>query len=118
MLHNLKIKKTRMMFYGTACLFGAMGSLLVLLMMRFSPPINLGTVNVTGIVDQFISQESKKNLTKESLEKEVNQFGIKLDKEIKDFSQEHHVVLFLHEAVIANAHDYTEAIQKQMLVHQ
>jgi len=97
--------------------FFLVGNLLgvLLLMYVFIPnQILIGTVNLTGMIDQFIQQESQKNLSPEVLKKEVNTFGKTLDKELKMLSKDKHVVLFPREAIIAGGHDYTTVIQQRM----
>ncbi|GEM_PF-1633303 len=99
-----------------SCLFGMLGASIIFMMIHIieKPSIKLGTVNITGMVDHFIKQESEKNIQGEVLKKEVRQFGSSLDKELQRFSKENGIVLMPSEAIIAGTEDYTSLIYQKM----
>jgi hypothetical protein len=97
-------------------LSGLLGALTVYAIMHYydSKPYKIGTVNITSMVDQFVKQETNKNLTPEILKKEVSQFGKTLERELKIFSSKNQLVLFPNEAVIAGGQDYTPIVRDRM----
>jgi len=115
-VQKIKENENDLLTNGCAYLFGMLGALTLFVITHFlviSPP-TIGTVNVSGIVEQFIRQESRKNLSQEILKKEVRTFGVLLDQVVKDYAKQHNVSLFLREAVVAGGRDYTSEINKIM----
>lgn len=53
-------------------------------------PAKIGTVNITGMIDRFIKEESKKNVSPDVLKQEVKEFGSDLDRVLQRFSRENH----------------------------
>lgn len=81
----------------------------------FNPTTStIGTVNITGIINHFIKQESNKNLSPDVLKQEVSEFGNKLEVTLRQLAKEKHITLFPSEAVIAGSQDYTDAVNKKM----
>lgn len=101
---------------GKMYLAGILGAMTVYGVMYFHKenPCMIGAVNITGIVDQFVKQESAKNLPPEKLEMEIRKFGKTLESELKQFALENHLVLFPAEAVIAGSRDYTRLVRDEM----
>lgn len=97
-------------------LFGLLGALTVFSVAHFygSKPVKIATVNITGIVDEFIKQESAKHIPEQTLKADVKHYGDLLEKELKLFSRETNLVLLPSEAVIAGGHDYTTIINKRL----
>src|SRR5579872_4798914 len=98
--------------YVISFLFGMLGSLFIFMIVHLmgNPSMKWGTVNVTGMVNLYVKQESQKNISPDILKKEVKQFGTILDQNLQQFSKENHVTLLLSEAVIAGIPDYTGII--------
>jgi len=115
-VQKVKENENNLLTNGCAYLFGMLGALTLFVITHFlviSPP-TIGTVNVSGIIEQFIRQESRKNLPQEILKKEVHKFGVLLDQVVKTYAKQHNVSLFLREAVVAGGRDYTSEINKIM----
>lgn len=96
---------------------GALGAVLVMLILHLYEPVQkprIGTVNITGIVDQFIKLQTKQNLPADETKKRVQEFGVVLEKIMHDLSAKQHVVLMPAEAVIVGATDYTPVVQKYL----
>lgn len=74
----------------------------------------IGTVNITGIVNNFIETQAKSGLSNEDLRTNVQLFGKNLEKIMHRVSTKNKVVLFPAEAVIAGAKDYTLEVQQQL----
>ena len=108
-------KKSAVLQYGSLFLCSLLGALLVFMVGRAfeKPRPQIGVVNITGIVDQFIQQEALKNLSPEDLQKEVGRFGKQLNKELQEFSKNRHMIVFPSEAIIAGANDYTGVIYQK-----
>lgn len=107
---------SKIISYSNSFLFGALGALFVFIVAYYftSMPPSIGTVNITRIVDQFIKEEAVKNLPPNILKQEVKLFGKNLEKELKQFSSQNHLVLLPSEAVIAGSHDYTSLIMQRI----
>ena len=71
----------------------------------------IGVVNITGIINDFVTTESKATISPEDLRAKVRFFGNALEKIVQDISVKKRVVLMPSEAVIAGAKDYTEQVQ-------
>jgi len=99
-----------------AFLFGMLGAAIIFLVAHMveKPHPILGTVNITAMIDQFIKQETQKNLPSELLRKEVRTYGINLNKELQEFSKKNNMVLLPSEAVISGTEDYTLWILQKM----
>lgn len=99
-------------------LLGLLGALTVFIIILTveTKPQKVGVVNIIGIANQFIQEESKKNLPSDILKKEIQHFGKNLEKELKAFSQNHQVILLPSEAVIAGEKDYTALFRKQLFI--
>lgn len=116
-IRNLSIWKFEdISLYGFSLLFGMLGALIIFVLVHCmeKPNIKLATVNITGIVDRFIKIESEKISSPETLKKEVKQFGVALDKELRIFSKEKGIVLMPSEAVIAGTPDYTSTVLEHL----
>lgn len=96
-------------------LFGMLGAISVLIISQLATQKNeIGTVNVTGIVNQFIKSETDKNVTPDVMKKDVKEFGKSLEENLRKLSQKNHLVLFPSEAVISGAPDYTQIVRSNM----
>jgi hypothetical protein len=98
--------------YVYSLLFGMLGSLIILMIFMFfqKPSLNVGTVNITGLVDRFIKEEAKKNLSPDLMRNEVKEFGEKMEFVLSNYSKQKNIIFFPSEAVIAGSHDYTSTI--------
>jgi len=98
--------------YIMSFLFGMLGALVIIFIFSFmqKPFPTIATVNITGIVDRFIKEESHKNLEPNLLKKEVKEFGNKVDFVLSHYSKQNNIIFFPSEAVIAGGKDYTPAI--------
>ena len=114
---ELRNKTNNILFYSSSFLFGMLGALVGFMLINsfISPAPSIGTVNITNLVDRFIKQEAQKNLPPETLKQEVKIFGINLEKELKIFSKQNHLVLLPTEAVISGSHDYTALIKQRLM---
>jgi hypothetical protein len=96
--------------------YGMLGAVLISILVHCveESSQHIGTVNITGMIDQFIKQETQNNLSPGDLRKEVKNYGIHLNQELQKFSKSNHVVLLPSEAVIAGTHDYTGLINQKI----
>lgn len=99
-------------------LSGMLGSMLIFtIFYLYEPkPQKIGVVNVTAIVKDFIKKESTQNKSQDEIEKETKQFGVTLEKTLKQFSNENNLLLMPSEAVFAGSHDYTSNIRNKTLI--
>lgn len=97
-------------------LFGMLGSMFIftIFYMTVPKPQKIAIVNVTAIVNEFIKNESKQNTSQEDLTSETKQFGVTLEKVLKQFSKENNLILMPSEAVFAGSQDYTFVIKKKV----
>lgn len=96
--------------------WGFLGATVAILMAHsYSKPMRIGSVNVTGLVNQFVTAESvKPSVTPEQMKKDVHQFSQKLDQAMESVSHKNHIVLVPSEAVLSGSSDYTEAVSLQV----
>ena len=95
--------------------FGALGACTVFLFRAyFFPIVTIGTVNVTSLVDQFIQQEAKQNISPVQLKEHIHTFSQQLEEAVQFISDKKHVVLVPREAVLAGSKDYTALVTLQM----
>ncbi|MHB1948906.1 MAG: TrbI F-type domain-containing protein [Gammaproteobacteria bacterium] len=102
--------------YAYSFMFGMLGALFIFMIVHIvdKDRIQIGTVNITGIVDQFIKQESEKNLQPDILKKEVKHFGSNLNKQLQEISKEKNIILMPSEAIIAGSRDFTSLIYQRL----
>ena len=74
----------------------------------------VATVNVTGLINEFVQYESAQKLPPKKIRADVRQFGCTLEKNINQFAKKHRVILLPKEAVVAGAMDYTGLLRKEM----
>jgi len=96
-------------------LSGMLGSMLIFtIFYLYAPkPQKIGVVNVTTLVKNFIKKESTQNKSQDEIAKETKQFGVTLEKTLKQFSSENNLVLMPSEAVFAGGQDYTSIIKSK-----
>ncbi len=99
---------------------GMLGAAIMLLIVHFTlaTPQRIATVDITGIVNQFVQSQAKLNLPPRKLQQRVNRFGHQLQLALNQVAQQHHVVLLLQEAVVADAEDLTPVVQQQLQSQQ
>lgn len=112
----IELIKNNIFEKANSFLFGMLGAATVLMINHYIilPPNKIVTVNISGIVDNFIKQESKKNLDADIVKKEVSSFGKNLETKLSEFSKKNHFILLPSEAVITGANDYTNVINKSI----
>jgi hypothetical protein len=77
----------------------------------------LATVDVTGIVQQFVRSQATLNLPPKVLEQRVNAFGHQMEATLKSLAQERHLLLLPQEAVISGAVDVTSVVKERLPTH-
>jgi len=77
-------------------------------------PMTIATVDIVKLIQDFIKKEQQKNTSEDVLKKEITAFGKALEKNIRAFSENHHVVLLPKEAVMGGSKDYTQLILRAM----
>lgn len=83
------------------------------LIMSLSKP-RVGTVNISKIINDYITIQSKIATSPIDLQVKVKLFNLNLEKIINDFSTKKHMVLLSSNAVISQSNDYTKEIQDLM----
>lgn len=116
---NQIISKANNLFsinYVYSFLFGMLGSMFIftIFYMTAPKPQKIAVVNVTAIVNEFIKNETKQNKSQEELTRETKQFGVTLEKVLKQFSKENNLLLMPSEAVFAGSQDYTLVIKRKI----
>lgn len=94
-----------------ACLFLMIATISAFLGLGVFQRQIIGTVNITGIVNNFITTQAKNNISSDDLKQSVKDFGLALEKTMVSVSNKKHIVLLPAEAVITGAKDYTQEIQ-------
>ena len=91
-------------------LMGMIGAAIVIgiaLLFSHQPRAAIGTVNITGLIDQFIQSQAKLPLSAGAMKERVHQFGKKLEDVTKEIADERRITLLPSEAVIEGGIDYT-----------
>jgi uncharacterized membrane protein YheB (UPF0754 family) len=99
-------------------MFGMLGAIIIVTMVQIMHPPEsmIATVRITQLVDQFIKEERQKNIPQALLEKEIKQFGNKLEATLKKLAKENNLVIFPKEAVITTVPDVTDQIRENFKV--
>lgn len=97
-------------------LLGMLGAAILLLGLHIVSPEKprIATVNITGIVDQFVQSQIKAHLPPSQLKQNVSDFGKQLNITLNVMAKKYHVVLMPSEAVIAGASDLTTQVEKNL----
>ncbi len=86
----------------------------VILALRAPHVTPIATVDVTGIVRDFIRSQAKLQLPPKTLEQRVNTFGRQLEMQLHSLAKTHHVILVPQEAVIVGAPDLTPLVKAHL----
>lgn len=97
-------------------LISALISLLVGFAMNKYLPINiqLATVDITGIIHQFVKIEAEHSNSPVEMEAQIQAFSQQLETTLQSMAKEKHVILVPKEAVIAGGVDFTSEITRQL----
>jgi hypothetical protein len=94
--------------------FGLLFVVLSFVLDRVVP--NIATVDITGIVQQFVKTERERPISTLKKETEIKAFSHRLEATLNAMAKKHHCVLLPKEAVIAGAPDVTSGVEKQLQV--
>ncbi|MEM2160757.1 MAG: TrbI F-type domain-containing protein, partial [Candidatus Nitrosotenuis sp.] len=81
---------------------------------NLSTKSTIATVDITGIVQQFVQSQAKLNLPKSELQKRVNTFGHQLETTLQTLSHEKHLIIMPEEAVLAGSIDLTSLVKQKL----
>jgi Type-F conjugative transfer system protein (TrbI_Ftype) len=95
-------------------LIALIGIMLLLCKRMLVPTQTLATVDVTGILRQFVHSQAKLNLPPKLLKLRATTFGHQLETTLNAIANEYHVVLILQEAVITGAVDLTPLVKERL----
>lgn len=96
---------------------GLMAAVLICVIYHSIGRQTVATVNITGLINEFVQHESAEHYAPQKVKTDVRHFGRSLERDISQFSKKHHVILFPKEAVLAGAADYTGVFRKEMSAH-
>lgn len=105
--------------YIEKILYGMLGAVLVGLIIEvwspnvFQPP-QMVTVNITGMISQYVKTLAKANLTQEQMMQQVTTFAKDVQLVIKNTAQKKHWMIMPSQAVLSGGHDVTPLIQKEV----
>jgi hypothetical protein len=95
-------------------LIAVIGLMVLLCKRMLVPTQTLATVDVTGILRQFVNSQDKLNLPPKLLKLRATAFGHQLETTLNAIAKEYHVVLILQEAVITGAVDLTTLVKERL----
>lgn len=75
---------------------------------------NIATVNINAIMKNYVQKQAKLNVDSALLQSATKAFVQQLEKEMKVLSDKKGVVLFVSEAVLGGAQDYTPELEKKV----
>ena len=91
-------------------------SLLMIFAMNHYLPVNtpLATVDITGIIHQFVKMESTQSDSPAQHQERIHAFSAQLESTLQTVAKENHVILVPKEAVIAGGIDLTPEVSKRL----
>lgn len=78
------------------------------------PDEKVATVDVTGLVNQFVKAELASHKPKDAMEQDVKHFSHTLETALKEMAEQKQVVILPKEAVITGAIDLTPKINQTL----
>lgn len=118
MMRNWVAKLQYLLFSVTVnqLIAGMLGAAIVLMITHaVEPPAKrVATVDITGIVNQFVQAQATHQLPANELQQRVTTFGRQLQLAVNQVARERHVVLMVQEAAVAGAPDLTAAVRQQL----
>ena len=112
---HLNAIKRRLVVSWPAIVNGMLSALVMLCLFHFfMPSQKIGTVNVTGMLDQYIKESAKKTMSSDELKRNVHLFGQTLEETLQAISKKEQVLLLPREAVIAGSVDYTSVVSEHL----
>jgi hypothetical protein len=90
------------------------GFLLMLPLYKANNKPIIATVNVNAIMKNYVQKQAKLNVDSVLLQSATKAFVQQLEKEMKVLSDKKGVVLFVSEAVLGGAQDYTPELEKKV----
>ncbi len=91
-------------------------SLLMIFAMNHYHPVNtpLATVDITGIIHQFVKMESTQSDSPAQHQERIHAFSAQLESTLQTVAKENHVILVPKEAVIVGGVDLTPEVSKRL----
>jgi|GEM_PF-7091498 len=113
-----KIKNPEKLLSTTYNILVGMASgmaLMLLFWLVINPkPLQMATVDVNKIVDEFVKKTAERKLPNERMQKLVASFGNKLETTLNSVAKDRHLILLPKEAVISGAKDVTSSVQEAL----
>ena len=72
------------------------------------------TININAIMTKFVQNQAKSNSDGAVLQQNTQAFVKQLENEIQLLSKDKNITLFVSEAVLAGAHDYTPELESRV----
>lgn len=113
MFRNLLSKEIILLACSQLC-FGALGALIVQLVITHQSTPIIATVNITGLEDSFIRETAKQPLSQTEMKQKVALFADRLNKTVFQLAKQKHLILVPSEAVIAGSPDLTQEVANQV----
>lgn len=74
----------------------------------------IATVNINAIMTHYVQKQAKLNADSVYLQEATKKFVHQLEKEIKILADKNGSILFVSEAILAGAHDYTPELEQKV----
>ena len=108
-------KPNVMLLYALMMLSALMGSTISIVLDRvILPNPHLATVDMTGLMYQFVKNEASASASLVQKRAEIRAFSQQLELVLKEIAKEQHVILVPKEAVIAGSHDVTAEVAARL----
>lgn len=113
--HNQSRYCTKIQLFSVA-LICELISLLMVFMFTHYHPVNtpLATVDITGIINQFVKTESAQSDSPTQHQKRIHAFSAQLEATLQTVAHEKHVILVPKEAVITGSLDFTTEVAERL----
>ena len=104
-----------MLLYALMMLSALMGATISIVLDRvILPNPRLATVDMTGLMYQFVKSEAAGSASLVQKRAEIRDFSQKLEMALKEIAKEQHVILVPKEAVIAGSQDVTAEVATRL----
>lgn len=107
------LNKEQWMMIGVSLITGMIGAIIVqIVFVKHSLPI--ATINITGMVQSYVQETAKQNISMQEKQDRINRFAALLTKSTEQLARDNSIVILPSEAVIAGSSDLTKQTKEMV----
>lgn len=88
--------------------------ILSLMSKEINPTSRVATININAIMMKYVQTQAKATIDSDVLQKDTKAFVKQLEHEIQTLSKNKNITLFVSEAILAGASDYTPELESRV----